>query len=149
MKWDPVVAQLLQLLLDVFNCSSVRFSVSWCLPAIEAFNYPFKFRLWFVRNSVTGPQKMKPTPWGGGQTTPIFLHTSFRWVKIKFHAEIQLSKLPGIALNIWLEWWWSNSLLCHSQLELRLSWAMTNWGKDEGWKGRGEPCCCFLHISSS
>ena len=76
-------------------------------------------------------------------------HTSFRWVKIKFHAEIQLSKLPGIALNIWLEWWWSNSLLCHSQLELRLSWAMTNWGKDEGWKGRGEPCCWFLHISSS
>ena len=22
-------------------------------------------------------------------------------------------------------WWWSNSLLCHSQLELRLSWAVT------------------------
>ena len=68
-----------------------------------------------------------------GQVTPIFLHISFIWIKIKLHPEIHLPRLPGTALCAWVGWWWwSNSLLCHSQLELRLSLTVTTIVKDEG-----------------
>jgi hypothetical protein len=45
-----------------------------------------------------------------------FIHNSSSWDKIRLHAKNQL---PG------LRWCWcSNELLCHPQLELKLSWAV-------------------------
>ena len=51
------------------------------------------------------------------------------WVKIRLHSENQLPKLSGSALKVvvWVGGGWSNWLLCHSQLELRLSWGCDNY----------------------
>ena len=96
----------------------------------KKFNFQYNFRTYEVTKIIYQPPM--------GQVTPIFLHISFIWIKIKLHPEIHLPRLPGTALWVWVGWWWwSNSLLCHSQLELRLSWTVTTIVKDEGWMMEG------------
>ena len=50
-----------------------------------------------------------------------FLHISSILVKIKLHSKNQLPRLHGVVVV----GGWSYQLLFHSQLELRLSWAVT------------------------
>ena len=41
--------------------------------------------------------------------TPMILHISSRWVKIRLYTENQLPRLPGCALKVPVGWWWVGS----------------------------------------
>ena len=61
----------------------------------------------------------------------VFLHISSSWFKLRLHTGNQLPGLSRSPLEVWLGGvvggrWWSYSLLCHSKLELRLSWGCDN-----------------------
>ena len=148
--------QFLSILLDIWytwwlytNYTSYQIS-----SKNSNFHYPFGTHEVTPSNSDYGlsetrlqaPKRFNQPP--RGQVTPIFLHISFSWVK-KLHPEIQLPRLPGTALRVWVGWWWwSNSLLCHSQLELRLSWVKSKGRRVKDGRGGMNPVAgfCIFHL---
>ena len=61
----------------------------------------------------------------------LFLYISSIWVKIRLHTKNQLPSLQGSALKVpgggWVGRVGFYPLSCHSQLMLRLSWAVTTF----------------------
>ena len=80
------------------------------------------------KNILTQKKWLKVCGGGGGGGPYFFLHISSSQFEIRLHVENQLPGLTGSVLKFLgqVEWCgWANQLLCHSQLELYLSWAVT------------------------
>ena len=53
-------------------------------------------------------KRLRVQAWGGGgvRGPNFFLQISFSWVKMSFHVEFHLPRLPGSALKVFGGWWW-------------------------------------------
>ena len=100
------------------------------------------------------------------QNIEVIFHISSSWIKIRLHTKNQLPRLPITKLrsSSWVAWkclksfcgvvvwwwcgggvvWWANPLLCQSQLELMLSWAVTKIAPNiSAWIEPGSSQLCF------